>query len=121
MSATARLAATVVVLREAAGASFDLAIQLGLGLPFGSAAAFTNATPLAFAPRVGVGKSMLGWLRLGAELGFMVRGTPAALAGTGTASAFTFSIMTRILLSWVIFSSLTPFDFKYLGVRSLKN
>ena len=79
-------------LRESAGKPLDLAVQLGLGLPFGSAAAFTNATPLAFAPRVGAGRTVLKWLRLGGELGFMVRGSPASIAGTGVGSAFTFAL-----------------------------
>ncbi|MDP1825371.1 MAG: Ig-like domain-containing protein [Archangium sp.] len=79
-------------LRERAGAPLDLALQLGLGLPFGNAPAFTNATPVAFAPRVGAGKSLLAWLRLGAEVGLMVRGTPAGSTQGGTASAFTFGL-----------------------------
>lgn len=80
------------VLRETAGAPLDLAIQVGLGIPVGSAAAYTNATPLAFAPRIGAGKSVLNWLRLGGEVGFLVRGADAALEKTGTASAFTFAL-----------------------------
>ena len=83
-------------LRERAGAPLDLAVQVGLGLPFGSAAAYSNTTPVAFAPKVGAGKSVLSWLRVGAELGFIVRGAPTATAATvlqtGTASSFTFAV-----------------------------
>ena len=82
-------------LREHAGAPLDLALQVGLGLPFGTAAAFSNTTPIAFAPRLGAGKSLTTWLRLGAEVGFLVRGAPAiteAVAQTGSASAFTFGL-----------------------------
>jgi uncharacterized repeat protein (TIGR01451 family) len=64
------------LLRERGGAPLDLSVQLGLGLPFGSPAAFSNTTPIAFAPRLGVGKTVLDWLRLGGEVGFNLRGAP---------------------------------------------
>ena len=88
------------ILRERAGAPLDLSVQVGLGLPFGSAAAYSNATPVAFAPRVGAGKSLLSWLRLGAEVGFMVHGAPAttgAVTQAGTASSFTGALSATTL------------------------
>ncbi|MDP2269917.1 MAG: Ig-like domain-containing protein [Archangium sp.] len=79
------------LLRERAGAPLDVSLQLGIGLPFGTAAAYTNATPVAVAPRLGAGKTLLPWLRLGGELGFVLRGSPGASTVTvnGTASTFT--------------------------------
>jgi uncharacterized repeat protein (TIGR01451 family) len=70
------------LLREAAGAPVDVSLQLGLGLPLGTAGAYTNTTPIAFAPRLGVGKVVLPWLRVGGELGAVVRGRPTANDGT---------------------------------------
>ncbi len=79
------------LLRERGGAALDLSVQVGVGLPFGNAAAYTNAQPVAFAPRVGAGKTVASWLRLGGEVGFVVRGNPgeATVTVNGTASTFT--------------------------------
>jgi outer membrane protein OmpA-like peptidoglycan-associated protein len=54
----------------------DLAISLGVNLPFGSSGAFTRDPGLGFAlaPRVGGGYSF-GPVRVGAELGSQVRGS----------------------------------------------
>ena len=79
-------------LRESAGAPLDLAVQIGVGLPIGTASAYTNVTPIAFAPRIGAGKTVASWLRVGGEIGFMVRGVPETLARAGAASAFTFAL-----------------------------
>jgi large repetitive protein len=88
------------ILRERAGAPLDLSVQLGLGLPLGSAAGYSQATPLSFAPRVGVGKTVTNWLRLGAEVGFVVRGAPvvtSAVVQQGTASTFTGAVSATTL------------------------
>lgn len=90
------------LLRERGGAPIDLSLQLGLGLPFGNAAAFTNVNPIAFAPRAGVGKTLLPWLRLGGELGFLIRGASTATPTPGvtqrdTASTFTWGLSATTL------------------------
>lgn len=64
------------VLRQREHHLIDLAISLHLGLPLGSASALTKdpGIGLAFAPKVGLGRSF-GSVRLGAEAGLLIRGT----------------------------------------------
>lgn len=69
------LSARSTVLRQSEKAPIDLAISLHLALPFGSATALTKdpGIGLAFAPKVGLGRSF-GAVRLGAEVGVLIRG-----------------------------------------------
>lgn len=64
------------VLRQGERLPIDLAISVHLGLPLGSAAAFTKDPGLgvAFAPKLGLGRSF-GPVRLGVEAGVLIRGT----------------------------------------------
>lgn len=64
------------VLRQDETLPIDLAISLHLGLPFGSASAFTKdpGVGFAFAPKLGLGRSF-GPVRLGVEAGVLIRGT----------------------------------------------
>lgn len=70
------LSARATFLREARAHPLDLGLQLAVSLPFGSSAALTKdpGVGLAFAPRLGLGRA-LGPVRLGAELGALVRGS----------------------------------------------
>ncbi|MBL8916117.1 MAG: OmpA family protein [Archangium sp.] len=85
------------LLKQANKMPLDLAVQLGIGLPFGSPAAYTQVNPLAVAPRVSAGRDFTPWLRLGTEVGFIVRGSAAGSPGPGitensTASTFTWAV-----------------------------
>lgn len=70
------VAGRFTLLREAAAKPFDLSLSVALGVPLGSPSALTRdpGTGLAFSPRIGAGRT-LGPLRLGAELGAVVRGS----------------------------------------------
>jgi OmpA-OmpF porin, OOP family len=68
------------VLAQARGAPVDLTLQLGLSLPVGSGTAFTRDLPLSGAPRLGVGR-VLGPLRLGLEVGALLRAAAALTPG----------------------------------------
>jgi OmpA-OmpF porin, OOP family len=69
------VSARSTLLRQGERFPIDLAISVHLGLPFGSSAAFTKdpGVGVAFAPKVGLGHSF-GVVRLGAELGVLIRG-----------------------------------------------
>lgn len=89
------LSARGTFLRESKGHPLDLGLQLAVSLPLGSSAALTKdpGAGLAFAPRLGLGRA-LGPVRLGAELGALVRGaqvlSPASpQVGDEVGSAFT--------------------------------
>jgi hypothetical protein len=79
------LSARVTFLRESRQQPLDLGLQLAVSLPLGSAAALTRdpGAGLAFAPRLGLGRAV-GPVRLGAELGALLRGaavlSPASAA-----------------------------------------
>ncbi|OJH36195.1 OmpA family protein [Cystobacter ferrugineus] len=62
-------------------APVDLALELGAGLPLGSAAALSRDGAVRLAPKVMLGRD-LGWLRTGMEVGVLVR--PAVILGDGT-------------------------------------
>ncbi|MFT3713585.1 MAG: Ig-like domain-containing protein [Archangium sp.] len=84
------------LLKQAKNMPLDLAVQLGLGLPFGSTAAYTQVSPIAVAPRVSAGRDFTPWLRLGTEVGFLVRGGAGApgagITENGTGSTFTWAV-----------------------------
>jgi hypothetical protein len=63
-------------LRQSEGMPMDLALSLHLSLPLGNASAFTldPGAGLAFAPKLGLGRAF-GPVRVGAELGALIRGT----------------------------------------------
>lgn len=81
------LSARFTFLREAKEQPLDLGLQLAVSLPLGSAAALTRdpGAGLAFAPRVGLGRT-LGPVRLGAELGALVRGAAVLSPSSATIS-----------------------------------
>jgi hypothetical protein len=62
-------------LRQSKGLPLDLAVSLGLSLPFGSPTALTRdpGLGLAFAPKLGAGRAF-GPVRVGLEAGALVRG-----------------------------------------------
>ncbi|WNG23457.1 OmpA family protein [Cystobacter fuscus] len=62
-------------------APVDLALELGAGLPLGSAEALSRDGAVRLAPKVMLGRE-LGWLRTGMEVGVLVR--PAVVLGDGT-------------------------------------
>jgi len=64
--------ARVGFLSQAQDQGIDLALQLGLGLPLGSTAAYTRDNGFAFAPRLGLGRSF-GLIRAGVEAGAILR------------------------------------------------
>lgn len=63
--------------REREGAMVDLSVSLGVSLPVGSADGLTldPGSGVALAPRLGAGRTFGGFLRVGAELGAVIRGT----------------------------------------------
>ncbi len=63
-------------LRQSEGMPMDLALSLHLSFPLGLASALTldPGAGFAFAPRLGLGRSF-GVIRVGAELGALIRGT----------------------------------------------
>jgi OOP family OmpA-OmpF porin len=62
-------------------APVDLALELGAGLPLGSAEALSRDGIVRITPKVMAGRDF-GWLRAGAEAGVLVR--PAVVLGDGT-------------------------------------
>lgn len=64
------------LLREDEGRPLDLAVQLGLSLPLGSGDALTKDPGVGLAGRlqVGAGRSFAGVVRVGAEVGVLLRG-----------------------------------------------
>ncbi|MCU0697076.1 MAG: OmpA family protein [Myxococcaceae bacterium] len=70
------LQARYTALRQSQGSPIDLGFTLGGSLPLGSAAALTRDGGLGFAlmPRVGVGHAFGSFVRVGGELGAVVRG-----------------------------------------------
>ncbi|MFO0593676.1 MAG: Ig-like domain-containing protein [Myxococcaceae bacterium] len=83
------------LLKQKNKSPIDLAVQLGLGLPLGSAAAYSQVSPISVTPRLSVGRDFAPWLRLGVELGFVVRGGSAssglAITQQGTGSSFSWA------------------------------
>jgi len=69
------VAARSTVLRQSDELPVDLAISVGVSLPFGSSEALTRdpGAGFAFAPKLGVARAF-GPVRVGAELGVLVRG-----------------------------------------------
>ncbi len=64
--------ARVGLLSEDKGQPLDLGFQLGLSLPIGNSAAYTRDPSVGVAPRIGAGRT-LGLIRLGAEVGALIR------------------------------------------------
>jgi outer membrane protein OmpA-like peptidoglycan-associated protein len=69
------------LLAQAREAPVDLALELGTGLPVGSAEALSRDSLVRIEPKVMVGRRF-GWLRAGLEGGVLVR--PAVVLGDGT-------------------------------------
>ncbi len=69
------LAARYTLLREQLGDPLDLGLQLAIGLPLGSEASLSRepGAGFAFTPKLGLGRVLLPWLRLGGELGLVLR------------------------------------------------
>lgn len=69
------LAARYSLLREALGDPLDLGFQLALGLPLGSEASLSRepGAGVAVTPKVGLGRALNDWLRLGGEVGLVLR------------------------------------------------
>ena len=69
------VSARSTLMRQGEELPIDLAISLHLGLPLGSAAALTKdpGAGVAFAPKLGLGRTF-GSVRLGAEVGVLIRG-----------------------------------------------
>jgi outer membrane protein OmpA-like peptidoglycan-associated protein len=69
---TPSLSARVGLLSQQRQAPVDLALELGAGLPLGSADTLSRERTVRLSPRVMVGRHF-GWLRAGAEAGVVVR------------------------------------------------
>lgn len=70
------LQARYTALRQSQGSPVDLGVTLGVSLPLGSAAGLTRDPGLGFAllPRLGVAHTFGPWVRVGGELGAVLRG-----------------------------------------------
>jgi len=64
------------ILAERVGAPLDVAVELGVGLPLGSAAALAHESSVRLHPKVMLGKT-LGTLRAGLEAGVLLRPSQA--------------------------------------------
>ena len=62
-----------VVLKQSKGAPLDLGGRVSLGLPLGSDAALTRDSTVRAEFSVSAGRTLLPWLRAGAEVGFGLR------------------------------------------------
>lgn len=64
-----------VLMRQASSAPADLGLNLALALPFGSSSGFARApgAGLAFSTSAGFGRDFGSWVRLGAEVGAVIR------------------------------------------------
>lgn len=74
-------------LRQSKGLPLDLGVSLTLNLPLGSGAALTRdpGVGLAFTPRLGAGRAF-GPVRVGAEVGALVRGSAVLSPGSSLVS-----------------------------------
>ncbi|MEW5740631.1 MAG: hypothetical protein AB1938_17010 [Myxococcota bacterium] len=108
------------VLRQRAGSPLDLAAQVALGLPLGSSEALTKdpGPGLAGRVQVGAGRTFGSLVRVGAEVGVLLRGwedlTPQSAAvndevGSGLLAGLAVSTVGHALRGEVSFRGLIPF------------
>ncbi|MCL2178032.1 MAG: OmpA family protein [Proteobacteria bacterium] len=71
------------IMSEYYGDAVDLGLHLGAALPLGSEKALTRDLDYGFNPRIGVGRSLGAYFRLGAEVGALFR-TKQKLADTSS-------------------------------------
>lgn len=74
--------ARITFLRQARGQPLDLGVSLGVGLPLGTAEALARdpRSGLMLSPRLGLGRSLGAWLRVGLEAGLDAHELPQLLA-----------------------------------------
>lgn len=61
------------VLQQRRDLPIDLTVGVGLLLPLGNAMSLTSDAGVGFVPRVGIGRQVLSWLRVGADVGVGLR------------------------------------------------
>lgn len=107
-------------LRQDGGRPLDLAAQVALGVPLGSAGALTKDPGVGLAGRVqvGAGRAFAGVVRVGAEVGVLLRGwqdlTPQSAAvndevGSGLLAGLAVSSVGQALRGEVSFRGMVPF------------